>query len=122
MKPLLIPLACLALSGCLYEALARPATAIGTKDGNPLFETDCDIDPTVIGRRAQIGPNAGKPVTAYYACEPVARKTCPSGYTVTDVTRGGIRYVTDVIQTGTMVTHRRVALQDVTIRFTCTAG
>ncbi|MFW2545161.1 hypothetical protein ACN2XU_21240 [Primorskyibacter sp. 2E107] len=122
MKPSFFLLAPLALSGCLYQALARPADAIGTKDGKPLYETSCEVTPGVVGRRAHIGPNAGKIITPYYACEPVARKTCASGFTLTDLKRGGIRFATDTIQTGTMTTRRTVRLQKITIQFTCNAG
>ena len=117
MKKLILTLTALsALAGC-YKP--EPARTIGTQNGKALYQTTCDINQSAVGGKALFGPNKGKRVTAYYGCEPQARETCPSGFTVTDMTQGIPERHTQTFQNGAYTTRQTFYIRKTTIQYTC---
>lgn len=111
--------ATLALGGCLAEAWNGTGTEVGMQGGKVLFQTSCQVQQRLIGRTATIGPNRGNAVTDYYSCEPQARTTCDTGYTIANIERGVPYMETFVTDNGYQRITERVRVRDVSIQYTC---
>ncbi|MCF6443627.1 hypothetical protein [Nereida sp. MMG025] len=116
---------CLGLAAlCLSACGPNPTwngtgSQVGQLNGKALFQTDCVVDTSAVGGRAVFGENKGKPVPAYYACQPQARVTCGGDYTITQVIPGARRPQTSVIDNGFQRIRRQYIEQDMSIQYTC---
>jgi hypothetical protein len=106
----------LSLTACFTPEAAQK---ISTKAGKPVYQTQCTVDQSPIGRKAVIGKNRGKIVTPYYACEPQARATCPSGFDIHDMQRGATERKVADIQNGPYRTRQTYYVRATTIHYSC---
>lgn len=112
--------AALLLVGCSANTSWNgTGTQVGQLNGKALFQTDCKVDTSAVGGKALWGQNKGKPVPAYYACQPQAKATCDGAYTITKVTPGARRPQTAIIDNGFQRIRRRYIEQDMSIQYTC---
>jgi hypothetical protein len=108
--------AMLGLAACFTP---EPAQQISTKAGKAVYQTQCEVNQSPIGRKAVIGKNRGKIVTPYYACEPQARATCANGFDVHDMQQGRAERKVAYVQNGPYRSRQTYYVRQTTIQYSC---